>query len=156
MKIEKILGYDVHRKKVKNMNLRINQNMEVYISAPLNLHSSYIENFIRSKEGWIKKVLNKIEDVKLQHKEYEYTTGEIHPLRARRSAQKRFMGLWMVQGFWWKIGHFLWKCRLGEGFHQHIRPQDGAPHQLFRLHTRSHILLAKRALVRQLAIAYTL
>ena len=50
MKIEKILGYDVHRKKVKNINLRINQNMEVYISAPLNLHSSYIENFIRSKE----------------------------------------------------------------------------------------------------------
>jgi len=35
MKIEKILGYDVHRKKVKNINLRINQNMEVYISEIL-------------------------------------------------------------------------------------------------------------------------
>jgi len=31
-------------------------------------------------EGWIKKVLNKIENVKLQYKEYEYTTGEIHKL----------------------------------------------------------------------------
>ena len=88
MKIEKILGYDVHRKKVKNINLRINQNMEVYISAPLNLHSSYIENFIRSKEEWIKKVLNKVEDVKSQQKEYEYTTGEIHKLVGREYVLK--------------------------------------------------------------------
>ena len=35
--------------------------MEVYISAPLNLHSSYIENFIRSKEEWIKKVKEDVE-----------------------------------------------------------------------------------------------
>ena len=88
MKIEKILGYDVHRKKVKNINLRINQNMEVYISAPLNLHSSYIENFIRSKEEWIKKVLNKVEDVKSQQKEYEYTTGEIHKLAGKEYVLK--------------------------------------------------------------------
>ena len=50
MKVEKILGYEVHRKKVKNINLRIRPNMEIYISAPMNLHSDYIENFIRSKE----------------------------------------------------------------------------------------------------------
>lgn len=78
MKIEKILGYEVHRKKVKNINLRINQNMEVYISAPINLHSSYIENFIKSKENWIKKVLEKVEEKKNSKKEYEYVTGEIH------------------------------------------------------------------------------
>ena len=83
MRTEKILGYDVHRKKVKNINLRINQNMEVYISAPLSLHTSYIENFIRSKESWIKKVINKIEDVKTQRKEYEYKTGETHKLMGR-------------------------------------------------------------------------
>ena len=66
--------------------------MEVYISAPLNLHSSYIENFIRSKEVWIKKVLNKVEDVKLQQKEYEYTTGEIHKLIGREYVLKVRMG----------------------------------------------------------------
>ena len=92
MKIEKILGYDVHRKKVKNINLRINQNMEVYISAPLNLHSSYIENFIRSKEEWIKKVLNKVENVKSQQKEYEYITGEIHKLAGREYSLRVRMG----------------------------------------------------------------
>jgi len=59
MKVEKILGYEVHRKKVKNINLRIKPNMEIYISAPMNLHSDYIENFIRSKEKWIKQVDDK-------------------------------------------------------------------------------------------------
>ena len=83
MRTEKILGYDIHRKKVKNINLRINQNMEVYISAPLNLHSSYIDIFIRSKEDWIKKVLNRIEDVKSKQTQYEYKTGEIHKLIGR-------------------------------------------------------------------------
>ena len=78
MKTEKILGYEVHRKKVKNINLRIKPNMEVYISVPMNLHRDYIENFIRSKESWIKSVLKKVEDVKEKQKGFEYNTGEIH------------------------------------------------------------------------------
>ena len=78
MKTEKILGYEVHRKKVKNINLRIKPNMEVYISVPMNLHRDYIENFIRSKESWIKSVLKKVEDVKEKQKGFEYKTGEIH------------------------------------------------------------------------------
>ena len=78
MNKEKILGYEVHRKKVKNINLRIKPNMEVYISVPMNLQRNYIENFIRSKEEWIKSVLKKIEDVKEKQKRFEYKTGEIH------------------------------------------------------------------------------
>ena len=78
MNKEKILGYEVHRKKVKNINLRIKPNMEVYISVPMNLHRNYIENFIRSKEEWIKSVLKKVEDVKEKQKGFEYKTGEIH------------------------------------------------------------------------------
>jgi len=78
MNKEKILGYEVHRKKVKNINLRIKPNMEVYISVPMNLHRDYIENFIRSKEEWIKSVLKKVEDVKEKQKGLEYKNGEIH------------------------------------------------------------------------------
>ena len=78
MKTEKILGYEIYRKKVKNINLRIKPNMEVYISVPMNLHPDYIENFIRSKEGWIKSVLKKVEYVKKKQKDFEYKTGEIH------------------------------------------------------------------------------
>ena len=78
MNKEKILGYEVHRKKVKNINLRIKPNLEVYISVPMNLHRDYIENFIRSKEEWIKSVLKKVENVKEKQKDFEYKTGEIH------------------------------------------------------------------------------
>ena len=78
MENEKILGYEIHRKKIKNINLRIKPNMEIYISAPINLHRDYIENFIRSKESWIKSVLKKIEEVKEKQKEFEYKTGEVH------------------------------------------------------------------------------
>ena len=76
MKVEKILGYEVHRKKVKNINLRIKPNMEIYISAPMNLHSDYIENFIRSKEKWIKQVLQKIEEAKQNQLPSQYLSGE--------------------------------------------------------------------------------
>ena len=78
MNKEKILGYEVHRKKVKNINLRIKPNMEVYISVPMNLHRDYIKNFIRSKEEWIKSVLKKVEDVKEKQKGFEYKNGEIY------------------------------------------------------------------------------
>jgi hypothetical protein len=78
MKVEKILGYEVHRKKVKNINLRIKPNMEIYISAPMNLHSDYIENFIRSKEKWIKQVLQKIEEAKQNQLPSQYLSGEKH------------------------------------------------------------------------------
>ena len=78
MNKEKILGYEVHRKKVKNINLRIKPNMEIYISVPMNLHRDYIENFIHSKEEWIKSVLKKVEDVKEKQKGFEYKNGEIY------------------------------------------------------------------------------
>lgn len=51
----KILDYDVERKKIKNINLRIRPDGSVYISAPLHLHESQIENFIISKRAWIEK-----------------------------------------------------------------------------------------------------
>ena len=78
MNKERILGYEIHRKKVKNINLRIKPDLEVYISVPMNLHRDYIENFIRSKEEWIKSVLKKVENVKEKQKDFEYKTGEIH------------------------------------------------------------------------------
>ena len=44
----------------------------------MNLHRDYIENFIRSKEEWIKSVLKKVENVKEKQKDFEYKNGEIH------------------------------------------------------------------------------
>ncbi|WP_288847374.1 SprT family zinc-dependent metalloprotease [uncultured Sneathia sp.] len=51
----KILGYEIERKRVKNINVRIRQDGSVYISAPLNLHEKYIEDFLIKKRDWIEK-----------------------------------------------------------------------------------------------------
>lgn len=59
-----ILGYTVIRKNVKNINLRIDSEANVYISAPFNLEDYHIEMFIKSKKEWIDKNINKFEEYK--------------------------------------------------------------------------------------------
>lgn len=49
----KILGIEVQKKKVKNINLKIKIDGSIYISAPLNLPDKFIEDFIISKKNWI-------------------------------------------------------------------------------------------------------
>lgn len=56
----KILGIEVEKKAVKNINLRIKSDGAIYISAPLNLPDKYIEDFIISKKSWIDKNMYKI------------------------------------------------------------------------------------------------
>lgn len=45
----------ITRKKIKNLILKINDNSEILISAPYYVSEAYINNFIKSKEDWIKK-----------------------------------------------------------------------------------------------------
>lgn len=56
----KILGIEVEKKAVKNINLRIKSDGAIYISVPLNLPDKYIEDFIISKKSWIDKNMHKI------------------------------------------------------------------------------------------------
>ena len=71
--IEYILGYEVERKKVKNINLRIRPDLSVYISAPVNLDKYYIEQFIISKKEWIDKNIKKINEYSKNRVEEDYT-----------------------------------------------------------------------------------
>lgn len=71
-RIENILGYEVHRKNVKNINIRIRKDLTIYISAPLNLDSYFIENFIVSKKKWIDDTINRLDKLK---KEFTNTYG---------------------------------------------------------------------------------
>lgn len=49
----------VVRKKIKNMYLRINQNGQIAVSAPLRLSEKQIGAFVHSKESWITKQIEK-------------------------------------------------------------------------------------------------
>lgn len=56
MKIEyknKFLNYDIVRKNIKNINIRIEYNGNILITCPINTTIDTIENIIRNKIQWI-------------------------------------------------------------------------------------------------------
>lgn len=54
------ITYELTFKNVKNINLRINRNGKINVSAPLYADSSYIDEFVRSKSSWIEHTLARI------------------------------------------------------------------------------------------------
>ena len=54
----RILEYDLERKKVKNLNLRVRRDGTVAVSANSRVSIEYIENFLRGKADFIFKAIN--------------------------------------------------------------------------------------------------
>lgn len=81
--------YELQRKNVKNLNLRIKADRTVYISANSSISESMIEEFISSKAEYILNALNKYEEMaKYAPKPKSYVDGESfqilgHQLRLR-------------------------------------------------------------------------
>lgn len=69
------IKYSIKRKNVKNINIRIRNNM-VNISANNSVSEKYIEDILISKWSWIIKALKKKENIFLQNEEHKYITGE--------------------------------------------------------------------------------
>ena len=83
--IEYILGYEVERKKVKNINLRIRSDLSVYISAPVNLDKYYIEQFIISKKEWINEYSkNRVEEDYTDKSKIKFL-GKVYTLEVKLS-----------------------------------------------------------------------
>jgi predicted metal-dependent hydrolase len=77
------LEIKVYYKKIKNINLKINNKHEITISAPRRISKKDLENFLISKQEWILKTLKKVKKVDLNEfyylgKKYEliYTHSE--------------------------------------------------------------------------------
>ena len=67
----------LERKNVKNINLTIKPNLEIYVSANESVAIEYIEEFIISKGGFITEHLNKLKKLRKDRpKEREYVNGE--------------------------------------------------------------------------------
>ncbi len=74
----KKLRYDLLRKKVKNINLRIKANGEITVSAPRAVPLAVIENFLAEKEDFILRALSRFEKMKeTAPKPKRYVSGEI-------------------------------------------------------------------------------
>jgi len=70
MKINEILTFNnleikIYFKKIKNINLKINNRHEITISAPTKISKKDLENFLISKEVWILNTLKKLKKVDL-------------------------------------------------------------------------------------------
>lgn len=56
-----VLSYELTRKKVKNLNLRITREGRIKVSAPMEVPLPYLDEFVRDKEAFIRKALERIE-----------------------------------------------------------------------------------------------
>lgn len=72
----KTYNYTIERKDVKNVNLRVTPNLEIYVSANETVSESDIKRFVKSKARWIIKNLKKYKKTQNNLPEREYVSGE--------------------------------------------------------------------------------
>ena len=90
--IKQTIGYDLERKNVKNLNLRIKPDQSVFVSANHLVAEATIEDFLISKSEYILKALDHYEEQqKYIPKPKEYVDGECfrilgHELRLKVSS----------------------------------------------------------------------
>jgi len=69
--------YELERKKVRNINLRIRRNCSIYVSANTHVTVSVIEGFLQEKSSYILSSLDKYAEIaKYTDNNYNYDTGE--------------------------------------------------------------------------------
>ena len=52
------ISYNLERKNVKNINLRIKADQSIYVSASVRVSDSVIEEFLRSKAEYVLRALD--------------------------------------------------------------------------------------------------
>lgn len=92
---DRVISYNLERKNVKNINLRIKADQSVYVSANSNVSEDIIEDFLHSKADYILKALDHYADIaKYEPKPKQFIDGESfrllgHDLRLKVVGGKR-------------------------------------------------------------------
>lgn len=78
------IQYHLERKPVKNLNLRIRKDGDVFVSASAAVPDSEVDNFVCSKAGYILEAINKFEEL-AQYKPQpkQYVSGETFYIQGR-------------------------------------------------------------------------
>jgi predicted metal-dependent hydrolase len=50
---EETISFELERKKIKRLNLRVRRDGTVHVSVPMQMSMTFIENFLREKSEWI-------------------------------------------------------------------------------------------------------
>ncbi|MDD2376685.1 MAG: SprT family zinc-dependent metalloprotease [Clostridia bacterium] len=67
---------EVKRKKIKNINLKVNKDKSITISANSKISIDKLKELVNFKKNWIYKNLNKIDIYHTKHELQEYINGE--------------------------------------------------------------------------------
>ncbi len=86
--------YELQRKRVKNINLRIKPDMSVYVSASPYITVAEIERFMREKEDLILRALDRFSESGAERETPQYENGDIvqllgtdYPLRVEEGGK---------------------------------------------------------------------
>lgn len=71
------IPYQLHRKKVKNINLRIRPDQTVTVSAPGRVSFKSIESFVLEKAPWILRKLERFRQLHGSQSKRDFISGEI-------------------------------------------------------------------------------
>ena len=76
--LDRVVEYDLQRKRVKNINLRIKPDKTITVSANQRVSESRIEDFLKEKEVYILKALVHYEELeRIMQKPRQFIDGEI-------------------------------------------------------------------------------
>ena len=90
---DRSIEFELYRKKVKNINLRIKSDLTVMVSAPHRVPYRYIEEFVLQKSSWIFNKLERLRNLPKYTNLKYYNSGEtVLFLGKERSLQVREVG----------------------------------------------------------------
>ena len=75
----KKIDFYIYRKKIKNMNLRVDKDKKIIISIPMRMSSEKAKAFVKEKINWINKQMTVMDSLKSNEEDKEiYVGGELH------------------------------------------------------------------------------
>ena len=87
------LTYELTRKPVKNVNLRIDRESRIKVSAHPRVPLSFIEDFIREKEGFIRKALESVRKQQEEKRTEGLQDAKARPSREELIREKELAGI---------------------------------------------------------------
>lgn len=79
----KNIKINIEKKKVKNINIKVHSDMQVYVSCPKRANIEYVKKVIVNKIDWIENRMQKLKEIKQQESK-KYVSGEEHYFNGKK------------------------------------------------------------------------
>lgn len=79
----KNIKINIEKKKVKNINIKVHSDMQVYVSCPKRADTEYVKKIVLNKLDWIESRIQKIKE-REQQENKKYVSGEEHYFNGKK------------------------------------------------------------------------